>query len=253
MNNDNVNVILQGKEIVKGDILKQVDFSMIEGEMVAIMGPSGSGKSTLLYQLSGLEAPDKGNVYFCGNEVSHLSEDERAKLRLNEMGIVFQQMNMLPDLNIVDNVILTEIERQRKSKEQTEAEIKVKAIKLMDKLGISSLRQRKTTEVSGGELQRAAICRSLMNDPKVIFADEPTGALNNKSTRDVMEIFSMLNREGKSILIVTHDMKVASYCNRVLYMCDGAISGEYSFTNDTNITQNNREESLGNWLKEMNW
>ena len=219
------------------------------------MGPSGSGKSTLLYQLSGMDRPDAGQVIFDGNDICKYSEDRRAEERLNKMGIVFQQMNMLPNLNMIDNIMLPAIERQKSQKgdKKSEAQLKAKASALMNKVGIAGLEMRKTTEVSGGQLQRACICRAIMNQPELLLADEPTGALNKSATQEVMEIFSMLNSEGTTILLVTHDSRVASYCKRILYMLDGKIWGELSLEGQTNQTQEQREEKVRQWLEKMGW
>lgn len=220
--------------------------------MVAIMGPSGSGKSTLLYQLSGMDRPDAGQVIFDGNDICKYSEDERAEVRLDKMGFVFQQMNMLPNLNIIDNIILPSVERQKRNKadRKSEAQLKQEAGVLMKKVGIPGLEMRKVTEVSGGQLQRACICRAIMNQPKLLLADEPTGALNKSATKEVMDILTMLNREGTSILLVTHDSRVAGYCKRILYMIDGKIFGE--LYNDEQ-SKEQREEKVKQWLEKMNW
>lgn len=218
--------ILKTIGIKKDAILHGIDFSMEQGEMVAIMGPSGSGKSTFMHMLSGMDKVSEGDVFFQGENITNYSEDECAKMRLNKMGLVFQQMNMLPLLNIRDNILLPAIEYQkhveRKSR-MREEELIQKAEKLMEKMGLSGLEDRKISEVSGGQLQRACICRALMNDPVLLLADEPTGALNRAAAEEVMKEFVRLNKEGMSILIVTHDSKVASVCSRVLYLEDGQI------------------------------
>lgn len=244
--------VINGIGLCKKNILDNVSLSVKEGEMVAIMGPSGSGKSTLLYQLSGMDRPDAGQVIFDGNDICKYSEDERAEVRLDKMGFVFQQMNMLPNLNIIDNIILPSVERQKRNKadRKSEAQLKQEAGVLMKKVGIPGLEMRKVTEVSGGQLQRACICRAIMNQPKLLLADEPTGALNKSATKEVMDILTMLNREGTSILLVTHDSRVAGYCKRILYMIDGKIFGE--LYNDEQ-SKEQREEKVKQWLEKMNW
>lgn len=250
-----MNEVIRGIGLCKENILDNVDISMKEGEMVAIMGPSGSGKSTLLYQLSGMDRPDAGQVIFDGNDICAYSEDRRAEERLNKMGFVFQQMNMLPNLNVLDNIILPSVERQKQNKadRKKEAQLKQEAVTLMNKVGIQGLERRKVTEVSGGQLQRACICRAIMNQPKLLLADEPTGALNKSATREVMDILTMLNKEGTSILLVTHDSGVASYCKRILYMIDGKICGELCLNEHNNQTKEQREENVRQWLEKMNW
>ena len=233
------------------NILFDVNFSMKKGEMAAVMGPSGSGKSTLLYQLSGLDRPDKGEVLFDGENICAYSEDMRADLRLKRMGFVFQQMNMLPNLNIMDNIILPahQSQKTKRSGKKSEAVLRDEAAALMKKVGIAGLENRRITEVSGGQLQRACICRAMMNQPKLLFADEPTGALNKAASEEIMEEFVRLNREGMSVLIVTHDSKVASRCDRVLYMVDGKITGECVLGKYDISQKHNREIQVSNWLE----
>lgn len=242
-------------KLCKENILFDVDFAMKTGEMVAIMGPSGSGKSTFLYQLSGMDSPEKGEVLFDGCDISALSEDGRAKERLNKMGFVFQQMHMLPDLNILDNIILPALQSQKKKKtdRKKEEQLKQEALKLMDKVGIAGLENRKITEVSGGQLQRACICRAIINEPKLLLADEPTGALNKASSNEIMEELIKLNREGMSIIIVTHDSKIASCCDRVCYMMDGRISGEIVFEKYQEQDKKEREARMSDWLDGNGW
>ena len=243
--------VINGIGLCKEKILFNVDISIKKGEMVAIMGPSGSGKSTLLYQLSGMDIPDAGQVIFDGNDICTYSEDRRAEERINKMGFVFQQMNMLPNLNIIDNIVFPALERQKRKRvnRKAEAQIREEALSLMNKVGIRGLEKRKITEVSGGQLQRACICRAIMNQPKLLLADEPTGALNISATRDVMDILTMLNKEGTSILLVTHDSRVASYCKRILYMTDGKICRELSLDEHIYRTQEQREEKVKQWVE----
>ncbi len=243
--------VINGIGLCKENILFNVDISIKKGEMVAIMGPSGSGKSTLLYQISGMDTPDSGKVIFDGNDICTYSEDKRAEERLCKMGFVFQQMNMLPNLNIIDNIIFPALEgqKQKNGNRKDESKLMEEALELMNKVGISGLEKRKITEVSGGQLQRACICRAIMNQPKLLLADEPTGALNISATRDVMDILTMLNQEGMSILLVTHDSRVASYCERILYMEDGKICRELSLDRQVYRTREQREEKVKEWLE----
>lgn len=247
--------VIKAIGLKKENILFDVDFTMEKGEMAAIMGPSGSGKSTLLYQLSGMDRPDGGQVIFDGNDICMYSEDQRAEERLNKMGFVFQQMHMLQNLNIIDNVILPALQSQKakKGNRKTEEQLKKEAAALMNKVGIAGLEKRKITEVSGGQLQRACICRAIMNQPELLLADEPTGALNKASSEEIMEEFVKLNREGMSILIVTHDSKVASRCDRVSYMTDGKISGEIVLGKYEEGSRQDREGILHDWLERNGW
>lgn len=241
--------ILIVKNLCKDGILKDIGFNVNDGEMVAVMGPSGSGKSTLLYQVSGMDRADFGEVWVSGTEICSLSEDERAGLRLERMGFVFQQMNMLKNLNLIDNIMLPAC-RLKKGKSFGK-EVEHWARILMRKMGIEELAQREITEVSGGQLQRACICRSMMNQPKILFADEPTGALNQGAAQEVMEEFTRLNQEGTTILMVTHDSKVAASCSRILYLLDGSIKGELSLVGLPE--GKGREERVNRWLAGMGW
>ena len=247
--------VIKAIGLKKENILFDVDFTMEKGEMAAITGPSGSGKSTLLYQLSGMDRPDGGQVIFDGNDICMYSEDQRAEERLNKMGFVFQQMHMLQNLNIIDNVILPALQSQKakKGNRKTEEQLKKEAAALMNKVGIAGLEKRKITEVSGGQLQRACICRAIMNQPELLLADEPTGALNKASSEEIMEEFVKLNREGMSILIVTHDSKVTSRCDRVSYMTDGKISGEIVLGKYEEGSRQDREGILNDWLERNGW
>ena len=239
--------LLTVKKLCKNGILKDVSFGVKEGEMVAIMGPSGSGKSTLLYQASGMDWADSGEVWMDGTEICTLSEDDRARLRLSKMGFVFQQMNMLKNLNLLDNILLPACRLGRGKR--TGKELERRARMLMGKMGIEALAQRRITQVSGGQLQRACICRSMMNEPKILFADEPTGALNQSAAQEVMAEFTRLNQEGTTILMVTHDSKVAAKCGRILYLLDGCIQGEFSPTG----VEKEREATVNRWLGGMGW
>lgn len=203
-------------------VLDQISVDIYEGEFVAIMGPSGSGKSTLMYALSGMDHVDEGSVIFNSKDLASFHEDERADLRRTGMGFVFQQPTLLKNLNVFDNIILPSMLNNRKQVEQ----LTKRARDLMQKTGIEALAKRAVTEVSGGQLQRVGICRALMSEPKVIFGDEPTGALNSKSANEIMDLFSDIHAEGTTIVLVTHDIKVAARTERVLFMSDGRIVDE---------------------------
>ena len=207
----------------QNNVLRNVNLEIKSGEMVAVMGPSGSGKTTLLYTVSGMDEASAGKVDFFGKELTNLKANEMSDLRLQEMGFVFQQMYMLKNLSIYDNIILPAYQASHDHKTSSRHEIKERANMLMQKLGINDVADNAVTEVSGGQLQRACICRSLINQPKIIFADEPTGALNKQNSIDVMRELTNINAEGTSIMLVTHDMKVASQCERVLYIEDEDI------------------------------
>lgn len=246
-----MNPLLCVNDLSKEQILHGISFSMKPDEMLAVMGPSGSGKSTLLYHVAGMDRPTGGQVWLRDTEITGLSEDEKAKLRLHRMGFVFQQMNMMSNLDILDNILLPALHAGKGR--QKKAALQLRAQMLMGKLSISGLEQRRITEVSGGQLQRACICRSMMNEPEILFADEPTGALNKGAAAEVMAELVKLNREGTAILIVTHDSKIASQCDRILYLLDGRICGELALGKPADGEQKQREKIINKWLMEMGW
>lgn len=236
----------------QNNVLKNVNFSIEDGEMVAIMGPSGSGKSTLLYTVSGMDNATCGDIKFNGVNLTKLKDKKLADLRLNEMGFIFQQMYMMKNLTVLDNIVLPSI-RSNKYKMSKKEKIKY-GEELMRKLGIIDIVDNDINEVSGGQLQRACICRSMINNPKIIFADEPTGSLNRTSSKEVMDELIKLNKEGTTIMMVTHDSKIAARCSRVLYIVDGNIKGEYKLENATTEKEiMDRERELNNWLMELGW
>ncbi len=243
--------LLQIKNLSKGQILHGISFDMEWGEMLAVMGPSGSGKSTLLYNVAGMDHPDGGEVWLGGRSIAGFSEDEKARLRLRRMGFVFQQMNMMANLNILDNILLPAVHANRGRGGKTKVELVARAKMLMEKLSISGLEDRHITEVSGGQLQRACICRSMMNEPDILFADEPTGALNQSAAEEVMAELTKLHREGTAVLIVTHDSRVAAECDRILYLLDGHVRGELTLKGAINVKQ--REAAVDQWLRDMGW
>ena len=230
--------------------LDGVSLTIDRGEFVAVIGASGSGKSTLLYSVSGMDRPTAGEVLLGGKKITDLKEKELAQVRLVSMGFIFQQMYMLKNLSIMDNILLPAYQAGDKSR--TRQEINEYCLGLMRKLGISDVAEQDITEVSGGQLQRACICRSLINRPRILFADEPTGALNRSASEDVMKELHKLNQEGTTIMLVTHDMKVAAKCSRVLYIVDGNIKGEL-YMEDSGSQEKFRERRLNNWLLEMGW
>lgn len=236
----------------QNNVLKNVNFTVEDGEMVAVMGPSGSGKSTLLYAVSGMDSITAGDVKFAGKSIVEMNDKELSQLRLDDMGFIFQQMYMLKNLTVLDNIILPacQSEKNKESRKETVG----RGQELMRKLGIVDIADNDINEVSGGQLQRACICRSMINRPKMIFADEPTGALNRASSDGVMEELIKINEEGTTIMLVTHDAKVAAKCTRVLYIEDGNIKGENSLGKlEDESKLRERERTISNWLMEMGW
>ena len=245
--------LLRVENLSKEQILHQISFDMEPGEMLAVMGPSGSGKSTLLYNVAGMDQPTAGQVWLGDVVITELSEDEKARLRLYHMGFVFQQMNMMANLNLLDNILLPAAQANRGKGRKSKEELRLRAQTLMEKLGITGLEQRRVTQVSGGQLQRACICRSMMNGPEILFADEPTGALNKSAAGEVRGELVKLNREGTTILMVTHDSRIASSCDRIIYLLDGQISAELKLGKSVAGTEKQREEKVARWLMEMGW
>ena len=236
----------------QNNVLRNINMEIAEGEMVAVMGPSGSGKSTLLYTVSGMDVMTAGRVSFFGQDLGSLSPAEMSRLRLTEMGFIFQQMYLLKNLSIYDNIILPAFQSAQGKGRERRRQINERARQLMHKLGIVEVAEHDINEVSGGQLQRACICRSLINEPRMIFADEPTGALNQQNSRAVMEELNRINGEGTTIMLVTHDRNVAARSDRVLYIEDGTIKGEYvlgKFGGGEETRQ--RERKISDWLMEM--
>ena len=236
----------------QNNVLRNVNFHVEAGEMVAVMGPSGSGKSTLLYAVSGMDTLTAGKVIFHGRDLTALDSGQLSDLRLNEMGFIFQQMFMLKNLSILDNVILPAFQSKKNTASRSEKTEYGKS--LLRKLGIIEVADNDISEVSGGQLQRACICRSLVNHPQMIFADEPTGALNRTASQEVMEQLQKVNDDGTTILMVTHDVRVAARCGRVLYIQDGGIASEKVLgplhaEQDLRV----RERELNNWLVDQGW
>jgi putative ABC transport system ATP-binding protein len=229
-------------------VLKNVDISIGEGEFVSIMGSSGSGKSTLLYAMSGMDKATSGSVKINSQEITTMTEEELARLRLNEMGFVFQQSHLLKNLNIEDNILLPAF---KANKIQHELSIQ-RVHMLMTKMGVVELAKNRIHEASGGQLQRIGICRALINEPKILFGDEPTGALNLSSTLGILDLFKDIHRDGSTIVLVTHDARVAARSERVLFMIDGQIVDELILgrQDETTISNKDREVRLIEWLKE---
>ena len=252
-----MSTVLEVKDLCKtyvvdkrqNNILKNVNFKVEEGEMIAIMGPSASGKSTLLYSVSGMDTVTSGTVMFDGRDITKLKKDELSAMRLDDMGFIFQQMFMMKNLTILDNILLPGFES--KKLKRSRKEVTEYGEELMRKLGIIKVADNDINEVSGGQLQRACICRSLINKPRLLFADEPTGALNRASSNEVMDELTKINKEGTTIMMVTHDPKIAAGCSRVLYIVDGNIKGE--FLNSLDKEQRDREKMLNDWLMELGW
>ncbi len=223
------------KIYVNGEVetaaLKDVSFRINEGEFVSIIGPSGSGKSTLMHILGALDTPTSGEYILDGKEVSKLSDDELADLRRNKIGFVFQSFNLLPRTTALRNVMLpllyTKMPYKEREKNAREALIKT-GLEEEKYLNLSN-------QLSGGQMQRVAIARALMNNPSIMLADEPTGNLDTKTSRKVMDIFKKLNENGHTIVLITHEMEVANFANRIISIRDGLIESDKKNTGTENL------------------
>ena len=275
---NNKEVILSAKGVQKtfannGEqlhVLTNVDLDIYAGDFTVIMGASGSGKSTLLYALSGMDKATAGDVIYRRNtgqkqnyddidEVNITTAKDKmlSQLRAKEFGFVFQQMHLVKNLTLLENVSVTGY----LNKERKAADTKKRAEELLERMGLSDVKNHLPSRVSGGEQQRCAIARAVINDPAILFADEPTGALNRKNTNDVLDLLTELSDEGQSIVMVTHDIKATLRGDRILYLEDGNIVGELELSRygekdkDGNLLQDKkaREAQINAWLESLDW
>ena len=226
-------------------VLDSVDLAVADGEFLAVMGASGSGKSTLLYSISGMDRPTGGEVRLHGRELTALTDDELSQARLSQMGFVFQQAYFLKNLSIRDNILLPAIKADPKRKEAALARVDG----LLQRFGIAGIADHGITEASGGQLQRASICRALATEPSVIFADEPTGALNSSMTEEVMDALTGVHLDGSTIVMVTHDPGCAARADRVVYLRDGQLVAERRLGRWCAERADAREDELLGWLR----
>lgn len=212
----------------KVEVLKNVNFSVEKGEFVSIMGESGSGKTTLLNILAGIDKPTSGSVILDGNDIFRIKESLIASFRRDNLGFVFQDFNLLNTFTLEDNIYLPLVLAGRSYKEMNE-----RLMPISERLGIYNILKKYPYEVSGGQKQRAAVARAMINNPKVILADEPTGALDSKATDELLRLFTEVNKFGQTILMVTHSVRAASVANRVLFIKDGEVFHQIYRGNDT--------------------
>ena len=230
-------------------IIKNLDLEIREKDFTVIMGASGSGKSTLLYALSGMDTPTLGSVFFGDRDISKYTNDQLAVFRRENCGFVFQSIYLLENMTVFDNIMTGALVIQKNSRELVK-----KVEELLKKVGIGEkLWDKYPNQLSGGECQRVGIVRAIINDPKILFADEPTGALNSASSRDVLDIFTEINSKGQSIVMVTHDLKTALRGNRVIYLRDGAVIGEHEMPPFGTDDIKTRQEGLQRFLDDMGW
>ena len=211
----------------KVDVLKGIDLNIRKGEFTAIMGPSGSGKSTLMNIIGCLDLPTSGDYFLNENRVSEYGEKELARVRNQSIGFVFQQFQLLPRLHALNNVELPMIYAGKQKKER-----EALALEALEKVGLSDRIHHLPNELSGGQKQRVAIARSIVNSPDLILADEPTGALDSKTSIQIMDLFTMLNKEGTTIAVVTHEAEVAEYADRIIHVRDGILVKNEKGTRD---------------------
>ncbi len=260
-------IIMQAKDLCKSfanngmqnHILDNINLDIYKGDFTVIMGASGSGKSTLLYSLSGMDAITSGDVLYKGKSIwgnggtkrgrFAKKDKENARLRSQEFGFVFQQIHLVSNLTLYENIVSVGY----LLKEKTSTEVRERANQLLEKVHVSDAKDRLPSQVSGGEAQRAAIVRAIINEPGLLFADEPTGALNRRNTEEVLKLLTQLNKEGQSILMVTHDVHAAIRATRLLYLEDGKICGEMELGKYVQEDAKRRETQVNAWLSSMSW
>lgn len=230
------------------NVIKNMDLEIYEGDFTVIMGSSGSGKSTLLYSISGMDNITTGSVLFDGINISSLNERRISQLRKEKLGFVFQGINLIPNLTVYEN-ILSPTYKTKADRRNIDSRIEY----LLDKMELTSQKKKFPNQMSGGQKQRAAICRALINNPKILFADEPTGSLNSSQGESVLNIFSDINKDGQSIVMVTHDLKAALRGNRIIYLKDGRIDGDLQLDEYNEEKISEREETVYKFLKSRGW
>ena len=249
------NIIIETKNLCKSylvdkggvNILKNINLEIYEGDFTIIMGSSGSGKSTLLYSISSMDKPTSGTVNILGRDISKLSEKEVSSVRNKDISFIFQSINLLPDLTSFENITYPAYMTEDKKVINNRAE------ELLRKFDLIDQRDKYPNEMSGGQQQRIAIARAIASSPKIIFGDEPTGALNSSSGTQVLDLLTKLNEDGQSIVMVTHDIKACARGNRLLYLSDGRIEGDLNLGKYNPKEQVEREETVFKFLKSHNW
>lgn len=244
-------VILSGKGITKtfgeNTVLQGIDIEIYSGDFTVIMGSSGSGKSTLLHTLSGMDYLSNGQLFYQNEDITNASEKKLTKLRAEEFGFVFQRTHLVSNLTLNENIRMAGLIGSF-----PEEEVKKRTEELIRRMNLEKARDRLPAQVSGGEAQRAAVAKASINKPAILFADEPTGALNKANSEEVLNLFSSLHTEGQSVLLVTHDKEAALRGNRILYLEDGIIIGELELSVYAGKDEA-RETKLSAWLEGLGW
>ena len=243
--------LLSGKGLTKAygenTVLHGIDVDIYAGDFTVIMGASGSGKSTLLHTVSGMDRLSGGQLFYQGRNIINASEKELTKLRAEEFGFVFQRTHLIGNLTLFENIQMAGLIGSL-----SEKEVRRRAGELIAQMNLEGAKDRLPSQVSGGEAQRAAVARAVIGSPAVLFADEPTGALNKANSEEVLNLFSTLHSSGQTVLLVTHDKEAALRGNRVLYLEDGVITGELSLPAYEGKDRV-REELLSSWLEGLGW
>lgn len=250
-------LLLRGKNVgktftrgaQKNKVLDGINLEIYEKDFTVIMGSSGAGKSTLLYTLSGMDGLSEGQVFYKEKELNRLSEKQMARLRAEEFGFVFQQTHLVSNLTLFENVAVAGYV----SRKGSQKEIRERARRLLEQMHVEEAGKRLPAQTSGGEAQRAAIARAMVGKPGLLFADEPTGALNKANTTEVLNLLTELNRSGQSILMVTHDLRAAARGNRILYLEDGHVMDELTLKPYSEMQEKDREETVSRWLGRLQW
>ena len=251
------NTILSAKGLCKSfahnggqvHVLQGMDVDIYEGDFTVIMGASGSGKSTTLYALSGMDRATAGEVFYKGENIVKMNEKQLASLRHGDFGFVFQQMHLVSTLSIFENITVPGYLNTQKNAKDIDA----RAMELLKTMGIEHIKSHLPSQCSGGEQQRCAIARAVINEPTLLFADEPTGALNRKNTTEVLDLLTELNNKGQSVLMVTHDAKAACRASRILYIEDGKIVSDLELPPYTKEEEKSRETQVNAWLSSLSW
>lgn len=251
------NTIMSSKNLCKSfasngtqnHVLDNINLTIYEGDFTVIMGASGSGKSTLLYCLSGMDSVTSGDVFYKEKSITNLKEKEMASLRSHEFGFVFQQMHLVSNLTLFENVVVPGYLNENMSSREVEE----RALQLLKTVNVEKAKDRLPFQVSGGEAQRAAIARAIIAKPGMVFADEPTGALNKKNSNDVLNLLTQINKEGQSIIMVTHDARAAIRADRLIYLEDGTIRGDMELSKYDEKDIKSREQQVNAWLESLEW
>lgn len=230
-------------------ILSGMDLDIYAGDFTVIMGASGSGKSTLLYALSGMDRATAGSVSYKNGDLVTMSEKQLTALRRSDFGFIFQQMHLVSNLTLRENITVPGYLNRKRTAAKTDR----RADELLEQMGLSHIKDHLPAQCSGGEQQRCAVARAIIHEPELLFADEPTGALNKRNTTEVLDLLTALNAAGQSILMVTHDARAALRASRIIYISDGKAVGELSLAPYTAESEKHREAQVSAWLTAMEW